>query len=121
MRETRRKALAIPSAMSSSARYYLDRNKFDDTESEAWAIGGSAGFKTGYFRERFALGATGYTSQRLLGDDDKDGTLLLEPGPGRLHGARRTYGEFLFNEDTPPELRTPRLRYAVHQSQRQSA
>ena len=60
--------------------YYLDRDKYDDTESYAWAVGGSAGLKTGYFRDRFAIGLTGYTSQPIDAPDDKDGTLLLAPG-----------------------------------------
>src|SRR5688572_1850373 len=60
--------------------YDLDRDKYDDTESYAWAVGGSAGLKTGYFRDRFAIGLTGYTSQPIDAPDDKDGTLLLAPG-----------------------------------------
>ncbi len=59
---------------------YFDRNKYDGSESEAWAAGGWAGFKTGYFLDHVAFGLTGYTSQNLIGDKDKDGTLMLEPG-----------------------------------------
>src|SRR5207249_5399437 len=29
--------------------FFLDRHKFDGAESQAWAIGGWAGLKTGYF------------------------------------------------------------------------
>jgi hypothetical protein len=60
--------------------YDLDRDKYDGTESYAWAIGGSAGLKTGYFRDRFAIGLTGYTSLPIDAPEDKDGTLLLAPG-----------------------------------------
>ena len=60
--------------------YFLDRNKFDGIESEAWAIGGWAGLKTGYFLDHIAFGVTGYTSQPLYAPDDRDGTLLLAPG-----------------------------------------
>src|SRR5688572_22860984 len=80
IRETRRKAFADTKLDIQLRSYYFDRDKFDDTQSEAWALGGSIGLKTGYFRDRFAFGATGYTSQRLEGDEDKDGTLLLQPG-----------------------------------------
>jgi hypothetical protein len=59
--------------------YYLDRVNFDGSDSEAWALGGSAGVKTGYFGDLIAFGATGYTSQRLYGPLDKDGTKLLQP------------------------------------------
>jgi hypothetical protein len=80
LRDTRRKAFADTKVDLQLRSYYLDRDRFDDSESEALALGGWAGFKTGYFRERFAFGATGYTSQKVLGDDNKDGTLLLKPG-----------------------------------------
>src|SRR5262245_54067441 len=43
--------------------YYLDRNQFDGSVSQAWAIGGWLGLKTGYFFDRVALGTTLYTSQ----------------------------------------------------------
>lgn len=59
---------------------YFDRNRADGTESESWAVGGWAGVKTGYFLDHLSIGLTGFTSQRLLGDGDKDGALLLAPG-----------------------------------------
>ena len=100
VRETRRKAWKDTKFDVQFRSYYLDRDKYDDSESEAWALGGSVGFKTGYFRERFALGATGYTSQRLYGPGDKDGALLLEPGQEGYTVLGELYGEFLLNEDT---------------------
>jgi hypothetical protein len=78
--EKRRKALEDTKFKFNFRTYYLDRNKFDGSESEAWAAGGWAGLKTGYFLDHIALGVTGYTSRKLYGPDDKDGTLLLEPG-----------------------------------------
>jgi len=100
IRETRREAFQDTKFNVQARTFYLDRDKYDDSESSAWAIGGSAGFKTGYFRDRFALGATGYTSQRLYGPDDKDGTLLLKPGQEGYTVLGEAYGEFLINEDT---------------------
>lgn len=100
IRETRRKAFQDTRFDVQARTFYLDRDKYDDTESSAWALGGSAGFKTGYFRDRFALGATGYTSQRLYGPDDKDGTLLLKPGQEGYTVLGEAYGEFLLNQDT---------------------
>lgn len=100
IRETRRKAFQDTKFEVQARTFYLDRDKYDDSESSAWALGGSAGFKTGYFRERFALGATGYTSQRLYGPDDKDGTLLLKPGQEGYTVLGEVYGEFLLNQDT---------------------
>ena len=89
VQETRRKAFEDTKFNVQPRSYYLDRDKFDGSESEAWALGGSAGFKTGYFRERFALGATGYTSQRLNGDRGQGRHRAAQARPAQLHGARR--------------------------------
>lgn len=59
--------------------YYLDRERFDGRTNEAFAAGGWVGMKTPFFLDRLSFGVTGYTSQRLHGDPDEDGTLLLEP------------------------------------------
>jgi hypothetical protein len=98
--ETRRKAWEDTRFDVQIRSYYFDREQFDGSESEAWALGGPAGFKTGYFRERFALGATGYTSQRLQGDADKDGTALLKPGQQGYTVLGELYGELLLSKDT---------------------
>ncbi len=100
VRETRRQAWQDTKWDVQLRSYYLDREKYDDSESEAWALGGSIGLKTGYFRERFAMGATAYTSQRLHGPDDKDGTLLLQPGQHGYTVLGELYGEFLINPKT---------------------
>ena len=100
IRETRRKAFKDTKWDIQARSFYLGRDKYDNTESEAWALGGSVGFKTGYFRERFAFGATGYTSQKLYGPEDKDGTLLLRPGQEGYTVLGEVYGEFLINDDT---------------------
>ncbi|MES2657544.1 MAG: OprD family outer membrane porin [Verrucomicrobiota bacterium] len=78
--ETRREALKDTTFKFNLRTYYMNRENFDDTENEAWAAGGWAGLKTGYFLDHISLGLTGYTSQHLHGGDDTDGTLLLAPG-----------------------------------------
>jgi hypothetical protein len=78
--ETRRQALEDTKFEFNIRTFYFDRHKFDGSESEAWAIGGWGGLKTGYFLGHFAFGVTGYTSQPLYAPDDKDGTTLLKPG-----------------------------------------
>jgi outer membrane OprD family porin len=60
--------------------YYLDRSQFNSSESQAWAIGGWVGAKTGYFFNHIAFGATLYTSNPIYAPDDRDGTTLLAPG-----------------------------------------
>ena len=78
--EKRREAFKDTTFEINFRTFYFDRHKFDGTNSEAWAIGGWAGLKTGYFLDHIAFGLTAYTSQPLYAPDDKDGTLLLEPG-----------------------------------------
>jgi hypothetical protein len=60
--------------------YYLYRDKFDDSLSEAWTLGAALAYKSGYLLDHFALGAAVYTSQPLYAPEDRDGTLLLKPG-----------------------------------------
>ena len=100
IRDTRRKAFEDTKFDVQARTFYLDRDKYDGSQSEAWALGGSVGLKTGYFREFFAFGATGYTSQKLHGPEDKDGTLLLAPGQEGYTVLGEVYGEFLLNQDT---------------------
>jgi hypothetical protein len=80
VREERRQAFRDTDFYGELRSYFLGSDNFDGSRNEAWAVGGSAGLKTGYFRNLFALGATAYTSQPLNAPADKDGTKLLEPG-----------------------------------------
>src|SRR6266550_5163808 len=77
--EKRREAFRDTQFKFNIRTFYLDRDKFDDSDSQAFAIGGWAGAKTGYFLDHISFGLTGYTSQKLIGDKNKDGTLLLAP------------------------------------------
>lgn len=67
--------------------YYLLREPLDGSRSQAWAAGGSLGFKSGYLWNTLGIGATAYTSQPLYGPDDEGGTLLL-----RSDGDQDGYG-----------------------------
>lgn len=78
--EKRRGALEDTEFRFNFRTAYYKREKFDASETEAFAIGGWAGLKTGYFLDHISFGVTGYTSQPLSAPDDKDGTLLLKPG-----------------------------------------
>lgn len=60
--------------------YYLDSRRENSHDREAWAIGGALEYRTGALFDWFSLGATVYTSQKLHGPSDKDGTLLLKSG-----------------------------------------
>jgi hypothetical protein len=68
--------------LSLKIRSYYFYKDFDnpDEKQEAWALGGWLDYESGWWKDRIKIGATGYTSQRLYGPDDRDGTLLLAPG-----------------------------------------
>lgn len=78
--------------------FYFDRDKYDGSTSEAWALGGSITYLSGWLADFFRLGATGYTSQPAYAPDDKDGTLLLKPGQEGYSVLGQLYGEFKFSD-----------------------
>lgn len=81
--------------ISAQARtFYFDRDKYDNTRSEAWTIGGSVAYQSGYIRNLFRLGGVAYTSQPLHAPDDRDGTLLLKPGQEGYAVLGQIYAEF---------------------------
>ena len=92
--EQRRKAFEDTKADVQIRSMLLDRDKFDSSESSSMALGGYAGFKTGWFRDRFAIGATAYTSQRLYGPEDKDGAGLLQTGQKGYSVLGEAYAQF---------------------------
>lgn len=66
--------------------YYFMRGLNDDAisiglpdKNEAWALGGSIAFESGWLRNTFAVGAELFTSQPLSAPDDRPGTGLLMP------------------------------------------
>jgi len=78
--------------------FYFDRDKYDDSVSAAWALGGSITYLSGYLGDFFRIGATGYTSQKLWGPEDKDGSGLLLPGQESYSVLGQLYGEFKFTD-----------------------
>jgi len=77
---------------------YFNRDKYDPSTSEAWAIGGSAWFRTGYLGERLRFGAVAYTSQPLYAPSDRDGTLMLAPGQEGYTVLGQAYAEIKITE-----------------------
>ena len=79
--------------------YYFDAESLTGVPSEAWALGGWAGLRSPWWGDVFQVGVVGYTSQRLYGPDDKDGTKLLDTGQqpinvlGEAFGAVRILGQ----------------------------
>ena len=77
--------------------YYFSRLRDADPNIESWAQGGGLTYATPWWKNRLRLGATLYTSQKLYGPADKDGSKLLEPGqksfsvPGQAYLEARLY------------------------------
>jgi hypothetical protein len=59
--------------------YYLERLRDGANDSQAWAAGGSLGFKSGLWRDRLGFGVRLYTSQPVYAPRDKPGSGLLAP------------------------------------------
>jgi hypothetical protein len=78
--------------------FYFDRQNTNDTENEAWAIGGWLEYKSGWLEETFRIGAVGYTSQPLYAPEDRDGTLLLAPGQEEITTLGQAYGQLRYKE-----------------------
>jgi hypothetical protein len=63
--------------------YYFDRLNPGDVTNAAWAIGGWAGYRTGWIGDVLRFGVVGYTSQPLWAPLDKQGSgLLATPNDG---------------------------------------
>lgn len=60
--------------------YYFDRLNPGDVTNAAWAAGGWVGYQSGWIADVLRFGVVGYTSQKLWGPPDKDGSGLLAPG-----------------------------------------
>ena len=79
--------------------FYLDQESLTGVPASAWALGGWAGVRSPWWGDMFQLGVVGYTSLRLYGPDDKDGTKLLGPGQesiaviGEAFGSLRVLGQ----------------------------
>jgi len=98
-REQRRAALSNIVYNVEFRSMYFDRSRFNGSDSKAWAIGGSAGFKTGYFLDHIQLAMTGYTSQPLYNPEDKDGTNLLKPGQNGYSVLGQLYSDVVITEN----------------------
>jgi hypothetical protein len=60
--------------------YYLRKDRTTDILSEAWAIGGSIYYRSGWLKDMISVEAEAFTSQPVYAPEDRGGTLLLAPG-----------------------------------------
>jgi hypothetical protein len=82
--------------------YYFYEDNYPNTTpqfNEAWAIGGSLSYQSGWFLNHLALGAALYTSQPLHAPHDRDGTLLLQPVQEGYTVLGQSYGRIKLFED----------------------
>ncbi|RDV26622.1 outer membrane porin, OprD family [Alteromonas aestuariivivens] len=79
--------------------YYLNRDRDTNPDTAGWAVGGALEYKSGWWKDSIRLAATLYTSQKLYGPEDKDGTLLFKPGPDGFSTLGELNITYRFSED----------------------
>jgi len=72
--------------------YYLTRDNFDGSRSQAWAGGGWLAFRSGLIGDVFGVHAALYTSQPIFAPFDEGGTRLLNPQQESLTMLGQGYG-----------------------------
>lgn len=97
--EERRQAFKDTKFEFNFRTFYFDRSDFSGAEKQAWAIGGWAGVKTGYFLDHIAFGLTAYTSQPIYAPKDRDGTTLLQSGQEGYSALGEFYAEIRIIDD----------------------
>ena len=60
--------------------YYLRQDRVNDVLSEAWAMGGSLYYRSGWVKDLFSVELEGFTSQPIVAPNSRDGTFLLNRG-----------------------------------------
>src|SRR5215470_2537232 len=72
--------------------YYLTRDNFDGSRSQAWAGGGWIAFRSGLIGNVFGVHAAYYTSQPIFAPSDEGGTKLLNTNQKSLGMLGQIYG-----------------------------
>ena len=83
--------------------YYFDRENHvapPKSDNEAFTIGGSLAYQSGWLADIFRIGLEGFGSQKLYAPEDRDGTLLLRPGQESYAALGRAYGELKYAKYT---------------------
>lgn len=75
--------------------YYMTRDNFDGSRSQAWTAGGWLAYRSGLIGGVFGVHAAFYTSQKLFGPDDEGGTKLLNPEQEPLNVLGQAYARAL--------------------------
>ena len=83
--------------------YYFDRENHVSpakSDNEAWTLGGSLAYQSGWLENILRVGVEGFGSQKLYAPQDRDGTLLLLPGQESYLALGRAYGEVKYDAYT---------------------
>jgi hypothetical protein len=72
--------------------YYLTRDNFDGSKSQAWAAGGWMAFRSGLIGDLFGVHVAAYTSQPIFAPLDEGGTRLLAPPQNSIGVLGQIYG-----------------------------
>ena len=72
--------------------YYLTRDNFDGSKSQAWAAGGWLAFRSGLIGDVFGVHVAAYTSQPIFAPPDEGGTKLLAPPQNSIGVLGQIYG-----------------------------
>ena len=72
--------------------YYLTRDNFDGSRSQAWAGGGWLAFRSGLIGDVFGVHVAAYTSQPIFAPLDEGGTRLLAPPQNSIGVLGQIYG-----------------------------
>lgn len=78
--------------------FYFNQDNFNHSREEAWTLGGSLAYRSGYLADFIRVGAVAYTSQPLWAPECCGGTQLLQPGQKAYTVLGQAYGEFKFND-----------------------
>ncbi len=84
--------------------YSLNRIRDGATDIGAIALGGQFRYRSGWWHDRIKIGAAWFTSQKLHGSDDKDGTLLLQTGQQSFSVTGEAYLEAKISKDIRARL-----------------
>jgi outer membrane porin, OprD family len=76
--------------------FYYDQDNQNGSQAKAWALGSAISFQSGWIEDTLQAGGVFYTSQKLYGPNDKDGSLLLEPQQRGYSVLGQVYGRVKF-------------------------
>lgn len=78
--------------------YLFDLSHNGESNPAAWALGGWAGYQSGWIADVLQVGAVAYTSQPLWAPKDREGSLLLLPDQDSISVLGQAYAALRYEE-----------------------